>query len=85
MRTILGTILAAFAAFAAGLGCERRGDAASFAEFDARARAGENLTVAYFGCSLMWSANASEPNETGFRGLMSRYLASKKGRAWLPH
>ena len=64
MRTILGTILAAFAAFAAGLGCERRGDAASFAEFDAKARAGENLTVAYFGCSLMWSANASEPNET---------------------
>ena len=63
MRTLCGTIFAAVM-LAAGLGCERRGDAASFAEFDARARAGENLTVAYFGCSLVWSANASEPNET---------------------
>ena len=63
MRTKCGIIFAAVM-LAAGLGCERCGDAASFAEFDARARAGENLTVAYFGCSLMWSANASEPIET---------------------
>jgi len=80
MRTKCGIIFAAVM-LAAGLGCERRGDAASFAEFDARARAGENLTVAYFGCSLMWSANASEPNETGFRGLMSRYLEKRYPKA----
>ena len=80
MRTVCGTILAA-AMLAAGFGCERRGDAAGFAEFDAKARAGENLTVAYFGCSLMWSANASEPNETGFRGLMSRYLEKRYPKA----
>ena len=80
MRTLCGTIFAA-AVLAAGLGCERRGDAAGFAEFDAKARAGENLTVAYFGCSLMWSANASEPNETGFRGLMSRYLERRYPKA----
>lgn len=80
MRTKCGIIFAAVM-LAAGLGCERRGDAASFAEFDARARAGENLTVAYFGCSLMWSANASEPNETGFRGVMSRYLEKRYPKA----
>jgi len=80
MRNLCGTILAA-AMLAAGLGCGRRGDEASFATFDARARAGESLTVAYFGCSLMWSANASEPNETGFRGLMSRYLEQRYPKA----
>ncbi len=80
MRIHCGTILAA-AMLAAGLGCGRRGDEASFATFDARARAGESLTVAYFGCSLMWSANASEPNETGFRGLMSRYLEKRYPKA----
>ena len=80
MRKLCGTILAA-AMLAAGLGCGRRGDEASFATFDARARAGESLTVAYFGCSLMWSANASEPNETGFRGLMSRYLEKRYPKA----
>ena len=80
MRKLCGTILAA-AMLAAGIGCGRRGDEASFAKFDARARAGESLTVAYFGCSLMWSANASEPNETGFRGLMSRYLEKRYPKA----
>lgn len=80
MRNLCGTILAA-AMLAAGIGCGRRGDEASFATFDARARAGESLTVAYFGCSLMWSANASEPNETGFRGLMSRYLEQRYPKA----
>ena len=80
MRKLCGTILAA-AMLASGLGCGRRGDEASFATFDDRARAGESLTVAYFGCSLMWSANASEPNETGFRGLMSRYLEKRYPKA----
>ena len=50
---------------------------ASFADFDARARAGEKLTVAFFGGSLTWSANATEPNVTGFRGLMAKYLTEK--------
>lgn len=47
---------------------------ASFAVFDARAKSGERLTVAFFGGSLTWSANATEPNVTGFRGLMAKYL-----------
>ena len=50
---------------------------ASFADFDARARAGEHLVVAFLGGSLMWSANASEPNRTGFRGLMADYLQER--------
>lgn len=50
---------------------------ASFSDFDARARAGEKLTVVFFGGSLTWSANATEPNVTGFRGLMAKYLTEK--------
>lgn len=50
---------------------------ASFAEFDARARAGERLNVVYFGASLTFSANASDPGTTGFRGLMSDYLTAR--------
>ena len=54
---------------------------ADFASFDARARAGENLTVVFFGGSLTWSANASEPNVTGFRGRMADYLERRYPRA----
>ena len=53
------------------------GKEASFGDFDARAKAGERLTVAFFGGSLTWSANATEPNVTGFRGLMAKYLTEK--------
>lgn len=55
--------------------------AASFAEFDARAKAGERLTVCFFGGSLTWSANASEPNRTGFRGVMADYFVTKYPQA----
>jgi len=54
---------------------------ASFADFDARAKAGERLTVVFFGGSLTWSANATEPNVTGFRGLMAKYLTEKYPKA----
>ena len=50
---------------------------ASFTDFDARAKEGERLTVVFFGGSLTWSANATEPNVTGFRGLMAKYLTEK--------
>lgn len=45
----------------------------SFSDLDARAKAGERLTVAFCGGSLTWSANA-----TGFRGLMAKYLSAHK-------
>ena len=51
--------------------------AASFADFDRRARAGEELSVVFFGGSLTWSANASDPNRTGFRPLVAEHLRAK--------
>ena len=54
---------------------------ASFADFDARAKAGERLNVVYFGASLTFSANATDPSVTGFRGLMSAYLESRYPKA----
>lgn len=53
------------------------GAEASFAAFDAKARDGARLTVCFFGGSLTWSANATEPNVTGFRGLMAKYLTER--------
>lgn len=50
---------------------------ASFASLDARAKAGERLTVVFFGGSLTWSANATDPNVTGFRGLMAKGLSER--------
>lgn len=69
VAVIFCTLVAAVDSFAA--------KTASFAEFDSRAKAGERLAVVFFGGSLTWSANATEPNVTGFRGLMARYLAEK--------
>ena len=42
----------------------------SFAEFDARAKAGARLNVVFFGASLTWGANASDPVETSYRAVM---------------
>src|SRR5262249_6549231 len=46
----------------------------SFSAFDIRARAGERLNVVFFGASLTWGANASDPQLTSFRGLMAERL-----------
>jgi len=46
----------------------------SFAEFDTRAKAGERLSVVFFGASLTWGANASDPMLTSYRGLVSKRL-----------
>ena len=51
--------------------------AASFADFDRRAREGAELSVAFFGGSLTWSANASDPDRTGFRPLLAEHLRAK--------
>lgn len=47
---------------------------ASFADFDRRARAGERLNVVFFGASLTWGANATDPQRTSFRALVARRL-----------
>ena len=50
---------------------------ASFADFDQRAQAGQPLTVVFFGGSLTWGANASDPQKTSYRALMGEYLRKK--------
>ena len=50
---------------------------ASFAEFDRKARAHEPLSIVFFGGSLTFGANASNPETTSWRGLMMDYLHKK--------
>lgn len=47
---------------------------ASFAEFDRRARSGDSLDVVFFGASLTWGANASDPLRTSYRAEVGRRL-----------
>ena len=44
--------------------------ASGFAAFDRRAKAGEHLSVVFFGCSLTWGANASDPATTSYRAVL---------------
>lgn len=74
MKNILLAAAAAFGVFTAMAD-------ASFADFDRRAKAGERLNIVYFGASLTYSANASDPATTGFRGLMSDYLIDRYPQA----
>jgi len=53
----------------------------SFVEFDQRATQGDALSVVFFGGSLTWGANASDPQRTSYRGLMTEYLREKYPRA----
>ena len=43
--------------------------------FDSKARAGKNLSVAFFGGSLTWGAQATNPNETSYRALVGKKLS----------
>lgn len=56
---------------------------ASFARFDQRARAGERLNVVFFGASLTWGANASNPNETSYRARVAELLEERYPKAHL--
>lgn len=46
----------------------------SFFDFDRRARKGERLTIVFFGGSLTWGAQATDPQHTSYRALTSRKL-----------
>ena len=52
----------------------RAADGPSFADFDRRARAGERLTVVFFGASLTWGANATDPGLTSYRAIVGQRL-----------
>ncbi|MGE9296056.1 MAG: SGNH/GDSL hydrolase family protein [Puniceicoccales bacterium] len=49
----------------------------SFAEFDERAQRGESLTVAFFGGSLTWGAQATDPLKTSYRAIVSQNLQAR--------
>lgn len=67
-QRVLSTIAATVLVASTALGAEtKRG---SLAGFDARAKAGERLNVVFFGASLTWGANASDPVETSYRAVM---------------
>ena len=53
------------------------GDPMGFAEFDQRATAGARLTVAFFGASLTWGANSSDPLKTSYRARMAEKLEAR--------
>ena len=53
----------------------------NFADFEQRARAGERLNVVFFGASLTWGANASDPQLTSFRGVMAQRLETAYPKA----
>jgi len=44
----------------------------SFTTFHQRATAGERLNVAFFGASLTWGANATDPQRTSYRANVAR-------------
>lgn len=46
----------------------------SFAGFDQRAKAGERLNVVFFGASLTWGANATDPQLTSYRARVAQQL-----------
>ena len=48
--------------------------APSFTEFDQRAKAGERLAVVFFGASLTWGANATDPQLTSYRARAAQRL-----------
>ena len=47
-----------------------------FGDFDRRARAGARLSVVFFGASLTWGANASDPQQTSYRARVAQRLAA---------
>jgi lysophospholipase L1-like esterase len=51
--------------------------AASFTQFDSDAKAGKRLTVAFFGASLTWGANATDHARTSYRARVAQKLETK--------
>lgn len=78
LRACLGVCLVLMTlACQAHVGNRTEEKGASFAEFDRRARAGEPMSVVFFGGSLTWGANASDPQRTSYRALMAQYLRER--------
>ncbi len=52
-----------------------------FAELDRRGKAGEPLTVVFFGASLTWGANATDQAHTSYRAVIADRLAQRYPKA----
>lgn len=53
----------------------------SFADLDRRGKAGEPLTVVFFGASLTWGANATDQAHTSYRAVVADLLAKRYPKA----
>ncbi|HUS59425.1 MAG TPA: SGNH/GDSL hydrolase family protein, partial [Planctomycetota bacterium] len=69
-----GIVCAMFAASAAAA-------TPSFKDFDRRAAKGERLNVVFFGASLTWGANATDPQNTSYRAQFGDWLEQKYPKA----
>jgi lysophospholipase L1-like esterase len=78
-RMPAGHLILLFFAFATTMFSATSAAAASpsFAAFDARARAGDRLTVVFFGASLTWGANATDQNYFSYRARVASRLTEK--------
>jgi len=74
-------IAAAIGATTLMLATAARAAAPSFGDFDRRAREGERLNVVFFGASLTWGANASDPQLTSYRALVGQRLEAAYPKA----
>lgn len=75
MLVALATVVTTTAVLAADL------TGGSFAEFDKRGKAGEPLTVVFFGASLTWGANATDQQHTSYRAVIADQLAKRYPKA----
>ena len=53
----------------------------SFAGFDQRATAGQRLNVVFFGASLTWGANATDPQMTSYRARVAQQMEASYPQA----
>ncbi len=53
----------------------------AFADFDRRARSGARLNVVFFGGSLTWGANATDPQTTSYRPRIAEKLEARYPKA----
>ena len=74
-------IAAAIGATTLMLATAARAAAPSFEDFDRRAREGERLNVVFFGASLTWGANASDPQLTSYRAVVGQRLEATYPKA----
>jgi lysophospholipase L1-like esterase len=76
-KALLLMLLATTSANAA----ETTGTGGSFADLDRRGKAGEPLTVVFFGASLTWGANATDQAHTSYRAVVADLLAQRYPKA----